>query len=183
MLKNIWLRFRWWKQADRLGPDILTTHFLLHFPNIGNKICKKKFASFGENCQFRPGAYAVNCSNIFIGRNVVIRPGTMLFAVPGAGRIVIEDNVLIGSCTHVYVSNHQYSDPNKPITQQGHMKPKPVILKSGSWIGANVTILPGVTVGKNSVVGAGSIVTKDVPDFTVVAGNPARIIKRNKYRC
>ncbi|MFR2812259.1 MAG: DapH/DapD/GlmU-related protein [Escherichia coli] len=55
---------------------------------------------------------------------------------------------------------------------------KPVILKKGCWIGANVTILPGVVVGENSVVGANSVVTKSISPFTVVAGNPAKIIKK-----
>jgi len=177
-IKHILARIKWWNQVDRLGPDIPTTHFFLYFPDLAKKLCKRKFASFGDNSQFRPGAYAINCSNIYIGRKVVIRPGSMLFAVRGTtGKIIIEDDVLIGSCTHIYVSNHQYSDLSRPIAQQGHIEPKPVTLKKGCWVGANVTILPGVIIGENSVVGAGSIVTKDVSAYTVVCGNPARVIK------
>ena len=54
---------------------------------------------------------------------------------------------------------------------------KPVLVKQGAWIGAGATILPGVTVGKNAIVGAASVVTHDVPDYAVVVGNPARVIK------
>lgn len=94
--------------------------------------------------------------------------------------ITIEDLVLIGSGVHIYTSNHEFTDPEKPIFSQGHKPIKPVIICKGSWIGANAIILPGVTVGKNSVIGAGSVVTKDVPPFTVVAGQPANIIKQLK---
>jgi acetyltransferase-like isoleucine patch superfamily enzyme len=60
---------------------------------------------------------------------------------------------------------------------QGHFDSKPIVIKSGSWIGASVTILPGVTVGKNSVIGSGSVLTKSIPDFVIAAGNPAIIIR------
>ncbi len=161
--------------ADRLGPDMLTTHIMLYFPTLSQKLCKKKFAFFGENASFRPGAYAVNCSKIYIGKNVVIRPGTMLFA--SDAEIHIEDHVLIGSSVHVYVSNHEYRQKDKLIIDQGHMEGQSVRLKEGCWIGANVTILPGVEIGKNAVVGAGSVVTKNVPEHCVAAGNPARVVK------
>lgn len=166
------------RNADRLGPDIPFTHYKLYFKKEGKKICKQKFNFFADSAEIRPGAYIICCSRISIGKNVVIRPGTMLFAdLRQNGEIVIEDDVLIGSNVHVYVSNHEYSNCNIPIYYQGHSFPQSVYIKKGSWIGANVTILKGVTIGENSVVAAGSIVTKDVPAKTVVGGNPAKIIK------
>ncbi|MCT7626112.1 acyltransferase [Aliarcobacter butzleri] len=84
---------------------------------------------------------------------------------------------MLGSGVHIYVANHRFDDTNEPIIFQGHYEAKSVILKKGSWIGANSIILAGVTIGENSVVGAGSIVTKDIPPFTVYAGNPAKLIK------
>ncbi|HAI40259.1 MAG TPA: acyltransferase, partial [Maribacter sp.] len=60
---------------------------------------------------------------------------------------------------------------------QGHFNAENTILKKGCWVGANAILLPGVTIGHNSIVGAGSIVTKDVPDNVVVAGNPAKVLK------
>jgi acyl-[acyl carrier protein]--UDP-N-acetylglucosamine O-acyltransferase len=175
-------RIKWWEEADRLGPDLPSTHFRLFFPTLAYNLCKRKFAYFGEGANFRPYAYAINCSKIYIGRNVVIRPGTMLFASPddSEGKIIIEDDVLIGSGVHVYVANHEYRNPNILISEQGHSKAKKVVLKRGCWIGANSIILPGVTVGEHSVVGAGSVVTKDVPPYTVAVGNPARVIKKIK---
>jgi acetyltransferase-like isoleucine patch superfamily enzyme len=169
--------------AKRLGPDMPLTHILLHSKRLSQWICKRRFATFGEGSEFRPGAYAINSDQIFIGSKVTIRPGTMLFAshyTEGLRQIVIEDNALIGAGVHIYVSNHRFSDVSRPIYEQGHEEVKPVIISSGCWIGANAVILPGVRIGKNAVVGAGSIVTKSIPDFAVAVGNPARVIRNQQ---
>jgi acetyltransferase-like isoleucine patch superfamily enzyme len=175
-------RYRFWRDADRIGPDMLGTHWRLHFKSTMRALCRKKFMAFGDGADFRPGAYAEACSKIVIGRNVVIRPGTFLFADPleGGGRILIEDDVLIGSGVHFYTNNHEFSDVSLPIIEQGYPRrtlDDSITVRRGAWIGAGSIILPGVTVGLNAVVGAGSIVTRDVPAFSVVAGNPARILK------
>ncbi|MBN2777439.1 MAG: acyltransferase [Bacteroidales bacterium] len=176
---ELFSRIKFWNNADRLGPDCLTTQFKLYFKKAGKKLCVKKFKHFGEGAEFRPGAYAIACSNISLGANVVIRPTSMLFADTrkDGAQIVIEDDVLIGSGVHIYVNNHRFDDLNIPIIKQGHYVGKNVIIRTGAWIGANAIILPGVTIGQNAVVGAGSIVTKDVPDACVFVGNPAKLIK------
>jgi acetyltransferase-like isoleucine patch superfamily enzyme len=163
-------------KTDRIGPDIPFTHWMLHYKSAMNKLCMKKFKYFGKNSEFRAGAYAIYCSHIHIGDNVVIRPHSMLFADEYAN-IIIEDNVMMGAGVHFYVNNHKYDDINCPIIEQGYYPSKDILVKEGSWIGANAILLPGVVIGKNSVVGAGSIVTKSVPDFCLVTGNPARVIK------
>ncbi|MNY53082.1 Maltose O-acetyltransferase [compost metagenome] len=91
--------------------------------------------------------------------------------------ITIEDNVMMGSGVQIYVSNHRFDTMNIPLIDQGHYLTKPVILRNGCWIGANVIILPGVEIGENTVVGAGSIVTKSFPAGVVIAGNPACFLK------
>ena len=148
-----------------------------------NNLCKNKFAEFGEGAEFRPGAFAETCSKIYIGRNVVIRPGTFLFADPrdGGGTITIDDDVLIGAGVHLYTNNHEFRNPNIPIINQGYppvSSSDSIILKKGSWIGAGVIILPGIEIGENSVIGAGTVVTKSVLPKQVVAGNPNRILKQ-----
>ena len=171
-----------WIKSDRIGPDMPLTHFLLHFRSLSLRLCKKKFKTFGEGSEFRPGAYAICTKNIRIGNRVTIRPMSMLFGSPDTSvhneHIVIQDDVLIGSGVHVYTANHRYNSKDVAISAQGHSDVKPVILERGCWIGANVTILAGVTVGENSVIGAGSVLTKSVPPFTVFAGNPAKYIKK-----
>lgn len=97
-------------------------------------------------------------------------------------------NVIIGPATignhviiaqHVVASglNHNYTDINKPIKEQSTTT-RPILIEDECWIGANVVITSGVTIGKHAVVAAGSVVTKDVPPFSVVAGNPAKLIRQ-----
>ena len=116
----------------------------------------------------------------------------------GVGDVIIGDrtriglsNTLIGPvqigndvrlAQHVVLSglNHNYKAIDKPIHKQG-VAVNPVVIEDESWIGANVVVVSGVTIGKHSVIAAGSVVTKDVPEYCVVAGNPARIIKQYNF--
>ena len=180
MIKDIFLKWRFDTNSDRLGADCPFTHWRLHFKSSMKKICKQKFKRFSESSEFRAGAYAISCSKISIGKRVIIRPQTMLFADPRDGEdgnITIEDDVMIGSGVHIYVANHRYDLNDRNIIDQGHNEAKNVLLKEGCWIGANCIILGGVTIGKNSVVGAGSVVSKSIPSRVVYAGNPAKFIK------
>jgi len=88
------------------------------------------------------------------------------------GGITLEDHVLIGPKVNLITENH----PLNPAERRGLMC-KPIIIKRNAWIGAGATVLPGVTIGENSVVAAGAVVSKDVPDNTVVGGIPAKVIK------
>jgi acetyltransferase-like isoleucine patch superfamily enzyme len=176
-IKEVWERYIYWCSQDRIGPDILATHWKLYFKSTMVDLCRNRFAHFGEEAEVRPGAYIIGCSRIKIGARVVIRPGCMLFAdmrTNGQG-IDIEDDVLIGSGVHIYTNNHDFSNTEIPIINQGHLKSAMVKIRKGAWIGANVIILPGVTVGENAVVGAGSIATRDIPARTVCIGAPARV--------
>jgi acetyltransferase-like isoleucine patch superfamily enzyme len=172
-------QIKFWNNADRIGPDIIWTYWRFFFPEIMFGFCRKKFLYFGVSSEIRPGVYVVGCSQIYIGDRVILRPGTIFHGESDTLKetIIIENDVLIGSGVHIYVENHNFSNINQLISEQGHSLARQVKLKTGCWIGANVIILPGVTVGRNSVVGAGSVVTKSVPDFAVVAGNPERIIR------
>ena len=175
-------RVKFWLTADRLGQDMPLTYWRLFFKSEMKRVCKKKFGAFGEGSDFRPGAYAEACSKIFIGENVVIRSGSFLFAdpTPNGGTITIESNVLIGPGVHMYTNNHEFSNPTVPIIAQGYPLPSAsdsIRIHKGCWIGAGAIILPGVEVGENAVIGAGSVVTKSVPSHSVSVGIPARVIK------
>lgn len=180
MLVELTNRWRYWRNADRIGPDILLTHWKLYLPSRMKKLCKKKFHFFADSAELRPGCYVVGCSQISIGARVVIRPGTQLHGETNTSRIsiVIEDDVLIGAGVHIYVENHEFKDPALPIIDQGHMSSKPVRICKGAWIGANAIILPGVEIGENSIIGAGAIVTRSIEAGVIAAGNPARILKK-----
>lgn len=180
MIQDLINKYKFDKNSDRLGPDCPFTHWKLYFKSSMKKICKKRFKYFSDTSEFRAGAYAITCSKISLGKNVIIRPATMLFADPrngDEGSILIEDDVMLGSGVHIYVANHKFDDITVPIIQQGHYEAKTVVLKKGCWIGANAVILPGVVIGENSVIGAGSIVTKNIPKNVVATGNPAKVIK------
>ena len=100
--------------------------------------------------------------------------------VSAINSVIIEDEVLTGP--HVFIAdyNHEYENPHVPIMNQGNRARKGdcVLIEKGTWIGTNAVVVGNVHIGKNCVVGANSVVTKDVPDFSVVAGAPAKIIRR-----
>jgi acetyltransferase-like isoleucine patch superfamily enzyme len=112
----------------------------------------------------------INCGkHITIGQNVFINFDCTFLALGG---ITIEDDVLIGPKVSLVTENH----PLDPEQRKGLIG-KPIRIRKNAWIGANATILPGVTVGENAVVAAGAVVSKDVPDNTIVGGIPAKFIK------
>ena len=104
-----------------------------------------------------------------IGKRVYINH---LCSMLDMGTITIGDDVLIGPKVNILTEDH----PVKPSERKALMA-RPVVVKNGAWIGAGATILPGVTVGTNSVVAAGAVVNQNVPDNTVVGGIPAKVIK------
>ena len=95
------------------------------------------------------------------------------------GPVTIGNNVNLAQGIVVTALNHNFTDCTKRIDEQG-ISTKEVTIGNDVWIGANATILPGVTIGRHCVVAAGSVVTKDVPDYTVVGGVPARVMKKLK---
>jgi len=107
--------------------------------------------------------------NIHIGKNVFVNHACTFM---DRGGITLEDNVLVGPKVNLITTNH----PNEPGQRRSTIS-LPIVLKQGAWIGANVTVMPGVTIGENAIVGAGAVVTKDVAANTIVAGVPARVVK------
>ncbi len=91
--------------------------------------------------------------------------------------VVLEDHVLLASNIYVSDHTHRYDRAGIPVKLQGVTRIEPVLIKTGAWIGNNAVICPGVTIGKGAVVGANSVVNRDVPDFSIAAGAPARVIK------
>jgi hypothetical protein len=91
--------------------------------------------------------------------------------------VVLEHHVLLASNVYISDHSHRYDNTGVPIKNQGVTRIAPVLVRTGAWIGNNAVICPGVTIGKGAVVGANSVVNKDVPDFSIAAGAPARVIK------
>ncbi|MCP1102981.1 acetyltransferase-like isoleucine patch superfamily enzyme [Aequitasia blattaphilus] len=116
-----------------------------------------------------PPFYTDCGKNITIGKRVFINSGCRF---QDQGGITIGDDVLIGHNAVLATLNHGFAPEDR-----GDMHPAPIIIENNVWIGANVTILPGVTIGKNAIVAAGAVVTKNIPADTVVGGVPAKAIK------
>ncbi len=96
------------------------------------------------------------------------------------GKVIIGNNVMMGPEVAIFARNHAFDRTDVSMDQQGFSEEKPVVIGNDVWIGARVLILPGVHVGNGAVLGAGAVVTKDVPDYAIVGGNPARILKMRK---
>ena len=116
-----------------------------------------------------PPFYSDFGENIHIGKNVFVNHACTFM---DRGGITVEDNVLIGPKVNLITTNH----PINPSERRATIS-QPIVIKKGAWIGVAATILPGVTIGENSIVAAGAVVSKDVPDNTIVGGIPAKFIK------
>lgn len=99
-----------------------------------------------------------------------------------SNNIILKDHVRIGPFVHLTDRNHTYEDISTPIWKQPISYPGPTIIEEESWIGYGSQIMAGVHIGKHCVVGAGSIVTKDIPDFCLAAGVPAKILKKYNFK-
>ena len=132
------------------------------------KLMKELFYNqIGENSIVNNKLTVVRPKNVKIGKNVNIMNGVLMMS---AGGITIEDNVRIAANVQLISNNHDPYD-RYVITC------KPILIKEGVWINAGATILPGVTVGKYAIVGANSVVSKDIPDYAVAVGTPAKVVK------
>ena len=148
------------------------------------------------NCLSKNGV--VFGDKVTVGSFAIIRPTNLYGGEPGvglkmgnnssigpysyigcSGYIEIGDNVMISPRVSIYSENHNFDDIHLPMIEQGVTRSF-VKIEDDCWIAANSIILAGVTVGKGAVVAAGSVVTKDVPPFSVVAGNPAKVVKARK---
>lgn len=113
--------------------------------------------------------------NIKIGDRVSVNPFTILY---GHGGLEIGNDVLIAAHTVIIPANHTFS--SRKLIRTQHATAKGIKIGDDVWIGANCAILDGVTVGKGCVIGAGSVVTKSLPPYSVVVGNPAKILYKRR---
>lgn len=132
-----------------------------------DELMHRIFPNMGEGSRVSTPLTAVRPHMVNIGKNVVVMPGCLMMS---AGGITIDDGTMIAANVQLISNNHD-------LYERQIITCKPVHIGKNAWIGAGATILPGITIGDNAVVGAASVVTKDVPSNTIVAGNPAKIIK------
>jgi acetyltransferase-like isoleucine patch superfamily enzyme len=135
-----------------------------------------KFKSIGKNCRYK--SYKSNFSNsnnIVLGDNVYIGPGADF---DGIGGIFIGNGVILAPNVIIYTRNHYFDGKNlEALPFDNKVVCKPVIIDDYVWIGRGVIILPGVKIDEGAVIGAGAVVTKNIPAGAIVGGNPAKILK------
>lgn len=131
------------------------------------------FKGLGKGVLIDYGAYFRYPSKITLGDNTSINRGCELFAAHLAlgGTITIGRNCALGPHVRIFAGGHNYNTKDLAVTAG------PIMIDDFVWIGGNSTILPGVHIGEGAVIGAGSVVTRDIPPYTIAVGNPARVIK------
>jgi acetyltransferase-like isoleucine patch superfamily enzyme len=140
----------------------------LPFSDDYNQLLKALFGdNLGENSTVAPPFNGACVGTMKIGKDVYINSNLLAMA---RGGVTIEDHAMIAANVQLITNNHDPYDLQI-------LTCRPILIKDHAWIGAGATILPGVCVGRHAVVGAGSVVTKDVPDYAVAVGNPAKVIK------
>ncbi len=171
---------------------------------FGSEKWKSQFAYFGKGASIAYPANILGFESISIGDNSVILSHSRManfqiegvkplirigsncyigyyFSVLNASGVDIGDNVLVAS--HVLISSENHGmDPESGLSYAAQpLVSSPVTIGDGCWIGEKVCVLPGVSIGKKCIIGAGSVVTKSIPDYSIAVGNPARIIKKYDF--
>nr|WP_288833939.1 DapH/DapD/GlmU-related protein [uncultured Flavobacterium sp.] len=158
--------------------SFVTKKLLVKMNNASNPVEIRKFLSqiteteIDESVTVFTPLHINYGKHIKIGKNVFINFDSVFLDLGG---ITIEDNVLIAPKVSLLTEGHPTS-----IEDRHSLIPKPIYIKKNAWIGANSTILSGVTIGENAIVAAGAVVSEDVPDNTIVGGIPAKFIKNIK---
>lgn len=132
---------------------------------------QRLLGGIGENSLIEPPFYCVYGRNIYLGDDVFLN---FLCTILDCNEVRIGNHVMIGPNVQIYTAAHLLqAEPRN----QGLEEARPIVIEDNVWIGGAAILLPGVTIGRNAVVGAGAVVTRDVPANAVVAGSPARVIR------
>jgi len=134
-------------------------------------ILRQLLGQFGQNSIIEPPFHCVYGQNIHIGDHVYLN---VLCTILDCNEVRIGDHVMMGPAVQIYTAAHVLQAEARI---QGWEVAKPILIEDKVWIGGGAILLPGVRIGRNAVVGAGAVVSRDVPANTVVAGNPARVIR------
>ncbi|MBN1656840.1 MAG: acyltransferase [Anaerolineae bacterium] len=128
----------------------------------------------GKKLRVAGGVRINNPSLVSVGDDVYLGDGVQLYA--WNERIIIGSNVLVAAGARMITRKHGFADIDRPVSHQGYTN-APIQIEDDVWIGFQAVILPGVTIGRGAIVGAGAVVTRDVAPYTIVGGVPARVIR------
>ncbi|QXV67019.1 acyltransferase [Mucilaginibacter sp. 21P] len=134
--------------------------------------CRRIFKECGKNVNIEHGAVFGSGLDICIGDNSGIGIDCVV-----SGQITIGRDVMMGPQCYILDANHDFSRTDIPMIQQGHSKKMPTVIEDDVWIGRQVIFTPGRTVKKGSIVGAGCVLSKDFPEYSIIGGNPSKLIR------
>ena len=150
---------------------------MLPFGIIGNGLRRLywsgRLSSFREGTVVYPGVQFVAAENIRVGRSVSINRNVIIDASQGS--IEIGNDSAIGPNSVIRAADHIFTDQDRLIREQGHASGS-IVIGDDCWLGANVVVLRNVTIGRGSVIGAGAVVNRDIPAYSIAVGVPARVI-------
>jgi acetyltransferase-like isoleucine patch superfamily enzyme len=144
-----------------------------------NHVRPRRLIKVGTSSAISPDVIFSNPERISIGDKVRIGSRTHLWAGPTLGRIVIGNHVLIGPDVLITAASYRFDD-GSPVTDQV-MDEGDITIGDDVWLGAKVVILPGVKIGSGAVIGASAVVNRDIPDFAIAVGIPAKIVGQRKH--
>jgi acetyltransferase-like isoleucine patch superfamily enzyme len=170
-----------WNRA-RIHWELAERQAFARWPIHGNVLdmLREGRLELGPHVLFEPDVWltAMAPARIVIGEGTFLNLGVQVAAV---GRVEIGAHCMLANHCFVSDADHRYDDPHRPVPWQGFTSKGPTRIGDNVWCGANVVVTSGVTVGERCVIGANSVVTHDVPPFSIAVGAPARVIKEIQY--
>jgi len=169
------LKETWWKLRDEAS--FLLLEVVCGLPTgagdwLRYQVLRRVLGHLGEATVLKRGLLLLNPEKIFIGSNCDLSRRVF---ITGGGGVRIGNWVGIGPDAKIWSVNHRFEDPDQPWLLQG-WEHKEVVIEDDVWVGAAVFVMPGVTIGKGAIISACSVVSKSIPPYAIVAGNPGRVI-------
>jgi acetyltransferase-like isoleucine patch superfamily enzyme len=186
---RLWLqKWRWyqrnslpWNRA-RIHWELARRECFARWPVHGNvlELLREGRLELGPHVLFEPDVWitAGGTARVRIGGGTFLNLAVMVAAVE---LVEIGAHCMLANGTFVTDGNHRYDDPDRPVPWQGFSTKGPTRIGDNVWCGANVVVTSGVTIGERCVIGANSVVTGDIPAFSIAVGSPARVIHRVEY--
>ncbi len=170
-------RYYFWKSILYFTGGSLGRNVTIH-SHVKLASNKNRPIHIGDNVKIMQGVIISTAQKgkVYIGNDVYIGEYSV---ITSNKEVIIEDNVMIAPHNNIVDFDHKFNDLGT-ITSQVSFVAEKITIKKGAWVASNCCILKGVTIDEKSIIGAGSVVTKDVPAGSVAAGNPARVIKKSK---
>jgi acetyltransferase-like isoleucine patch superfamily enzyme len=185
---RLWLqKWRWYQRprrpwnVARLHLELAKRHAFARGPMHGNvlQMLLEGRLEIGPHAYFEPGVWLTSdTGRISIGGGTLVNLNVMIAAVDA---VTIGDHCMLANGCLVTDGNHRFDDPGRPVPWQGFTSKGPVVIGDNTWLGANVVVTSGVTIGRRSVVGANSVVLDDVPPYSIAAGAPAEVLRTISY--